>query len=92
MFTTFPTVMAYSTDHVSSKIDPLVHHGRHFCRTVHAMCNIHALLTQSIIRVVEQTPEEDLTLEYGVTHILRRHADLTFAEESAASTRCLKNF
>lgn len=45
----------------SSKSDPLVHHGRHFCRTIHAMCNIHALLTQSVIRVADQTPDDDLT-------------------------------
>ncbi|KIM88178.1 hypothetical protein PILCRDRAFT_51494, partial [Piloderma croceum F 1598] len=46
---------------LSSKSDPLVHHGRHFCRTIHAMCNIHALLTQSIIRAVEQTADDDLS-------------------------------
>ncbi|KIM87313.1 hypothetical protein PILCRDRAFT_63295 [Piloderma croceum F 1598] len=44
----------------SSKSDPLVHHGHHFCCTIHAMCNIYALLTQSVIYEVEQTADDDL--------------------------------
>jgi hypothetical protein len=31
--------------------DPLIGHGRHFGRTVHALCNIQALLTNSILRL-----------------------------------------
>jgi len=34
------------------------------------MCNIQALLTQSIIREVEQLPQEDLTAEYVAHHLL----------------------
>jgi hypothetical protein len=33
--------------------DPLVHHGRHFGRTVHALCRVHTLLTNGILHVVE---------------------------------------
>jgi hypothetical protein len=55
---------------LSSKSDPLVHHGRHFCRTIHAMCNIHALLTQSVIREVEQTADEDLSDECVICFLL----------------------
>ena len=46
--------------------DPLVHHGRHFGRTVHAMCNIQALVTNDILRAVEdrEVAEETLTLEF----------------------------
>jgi hypothetical protein len=45
--------------------DPLVHHGRHFCRTVHALCNIQALLTNGLLRSVElaETPDESFTTE-----------------------------
>lgn len=49
----------------SSTTDPLVHHGRHFCRTVHALCNIQALLTNGILRTVElaEAPQENFTAE-----------------------------
>jgi hypothetical protein len=45
--------------------DPLVHHGRHFCRTIHALCNIQALLTNGILRSVElaDVPAEEFTAE-----------------------------
>ena len=45
--------------------DPLVHHGRHFGRTVHVMCNIQALITNGILRMGDDidTPEESLTSE-----------------------------
>jgi hypothetical protein len=39
--------------------DPLIGHGRHFCRTVHALCNIKALLTNGILRLGEQADEPD---------------------------------
>ena len=50
--------------------DPLVHHGRHFGRTVHAMCNIQALLTNGILRMGDDAdiPEEDLTHEYILSY------------------------
>jgi hypothetical protein len=45
--------------------DPLVHHGRHFGRTVHAMCNVQALVTGGIILLAEEggVAEELLTSE-----------------------------
>jgi hypothetical protein len=59
---------------VSGKGDPLIHHGRHFCHTIHAMCNIYALLTQSVMRVVEQEgnmrQDEDFTDRCGNFHFL----------------------
>jgi hypothetical protein len=50
--------------------DPLIGHGRHFGRTVHALCNVRALLTNGILRLGEQAdePEEAFTAEY-VYHI-----------------------
>lgn len=46
--------------------DPLVHHGRHFGRTVHALCRVHTLLTNGLLREVERAeePEESFTPEY----------------------------
>jgi len=46
--------------------DPLIGHGRHFGRTVHALCNIQALLTNGVLRLSEQAnePEESPTSEY----------------------------
>jgi hypothetical protein len=45
--------------------DPLVHHGRHFGRTVHAMCNVQALVTNGILKMGElgdiDISEESLT-------------------------------
>ena len=45
--------------------DPLVHHGRHFGRTVHAMCNVQALVTAGILRMADdgEVAEESLTPE-----------------------------
>jgi hypothetical protein len=42
--------------------DPLVSHGRHFGRTVHALCNVQALLTNGLRRLNELTGEMDETL------------------------------
>lgn len=51
---------------VRSAVDPLVHHGRHFGRTVHGLCNPYAVITSGIIRLVElQTSAlEDYSAEY----------------------------
>jgi hypothetical protein len=45
--------------------DPLVSHGRHFGRTVHALCSVQALLTNGLLRMGElaDEPEEAFTLE-----------------------------
>jgi hypothetical protein len=55
----------YSSRHLSSTSDPLVHHGRHFGRTLHAMTNVQALLTNGLLRMVElaDRPEETFTAE-----------------------------
>jgi hypothetical protein len=49
----------------SGGTDPLVHHGRHFGRTVHALCTVSALLNNSILRMGElaEQPEETFTHE-----------------------------
>jgi hypothetical protein len=43
----------------------MVHHGRHFGRTLHAMTNVHVLLTNGILRIGElaDEPEESFTAE-----------------------------
>ncbi|KJA16430.1 hypothetical protein HYPSUDRAFT_107673, partial [Hypholoma sublateritium FD-334 SS-4] len=50
--------------------DPLVHHGRHFGRTVHALCNVHALVNNGIIRMGERSeePEEAFTAQEHREH------------------------
>jgi len=49
--------------------DPLVHHGRHFGRTVHALCRVHTLFTNGILREVElaDQPEESFSNESAVS-------------------------
>lgn len=50
--------------------DPLVHYGRHFGRTIHALCSVNALLTNGILRMGElaDQPDETFTHEYVYTH------------------------
>jgi len=50
---------------LSSVVDPLVHHGRHFGRNIHALCSVHALLTNRFLRKVElaEQSEELFTAE-----------------------------
>jgi hypothetical protein len=53
--------------------DPLIHHGRHFGRTIHAMCCVLALLKNGILRMGElaDEPEESFTAEYIASHLDR---------------------
>jgi hypothetical protein len=46
--------------------DPLVHYGRHFGRTVHALCSVKALITNGLLRIGERAsePDESFTWEY----------------------------
>jgi hypothetical protein len=48
--------------------DPLVHHGRHFGRTVHALCSVSALFINGILRIGELADREEETF----THEERR--------------------
>jgi hypothetical protein len=48
---------------LSHASDPLMHHGRHFGRSIHAMCNIQALITNGILTMGGDTDEELLTAE-----------------------------
>ena len=45
--------------------DPLMHYGRHFGRTVHALCSVNALITNGLLRDGERAdePEELFTAE-----------------------------
>ncbi|KAG2752866.1 hypothetical protein P692DRAFT_201838181 [Suillus brevipes Sb2] len=53
-----------------SAADPLVHYGHHFGRTIHALCNFQALLTNGILRMGElaEIPEENFTAEERREH------------------------
>lgn len=44
-------------------IDPLVLHGRHFGRSIHAFCNVTTLINNGIGRIASNDPEEDLTAQ-----------------------------
>ncbi|KAG1893986.1 uncharacterized protein F5891DRAFT_962141, partial [Suillus fuscotomentosus] len=50
--------------------DPLISHGRHFGRTVFALCNYPSLLTNGILRLeqMEETPLEDFSAEERREH------------------------
>ncbi|KAG1837997.1 hypothetical protein F4604DRAFT_1885625 [Suillus subluteus] len=54
----------------ASTSDPLVSHGRHFGRTVFALCNYPSLLTNSILRLeqLEDAPLEDFSAEEQREH------------------------
>ena len=59
-------------------MDPLVHHGRHFGRTVHALCNVGSLLKAGMLRTGElaERSEESFTAEYVVPFtVALRHSD-----------------
>jgi hypothetical protein len=43
--------------------DPLVHHGRHFGRTIHTFCDVHMLLLNAITRLGESFSDEDQIAE-----------------------------
>jgi hypothetical protein len=45
--------------------DPLVHHGRHFGRSIHALSRVHSLLTNGLIRDtdLDGCSEENLSAE-----------------------------
>ncbi|KAG1891589.1 uncharacterized protein F5891DRAFT_1211295 [Suillus fuscotomentosus] len=54
----------------ASMSDPLISHGRHFGRTVFALCNYPSLLTNGILRLeqMEDTPLEDFPAEERREH------------------------
>ncbi|KAG1772137.1 hypothetical protein EDD22DRAFT_976678 [Suillus occidentalis] len=54
------------------KSDPLVSHGRHFGRTVFALCNYPSLLTNGILRLeqLEEASLEDFTAEERREHLV----------------------
>lgn len=39
--------------------DPLVHHRRHFGRTIHALCTVSALINNGLLRMGELTERPD---------------------------------
>lgn len=63
--------------------DPLVSHGRHFCRTVHALCNVKALLTNGMLRLGElaEESEESFTAECALDPYLADSSYMSIAEK-----------
>ena len=70
LYVTCETLTMYTsltcTLDISSTADPLVHYGRHFGRTVHALCTVSALLNNGILRMGElaERAEDTFTHEY----------------------------
>jgi hypothetical protein len=62
----FPQLTIYPFD--SCGTDPLVHHGRHFGRVVHALCTVNTLLNNGILRMGElaDRAEDTFTREYVI--------------------------
>lgn len=45
----------------STAQDPLVHHGRHFGRAVHAFCNVQTLILNGLVTLGEGEDEDEMT-------------------------------
>ena len=76
-------ILSYFYSHLSGirhSSNPLVHHGRHFGRTVYAMCNVRLLITNGLLRLKEsdggEVSEESLTFEYVFRLIYSSHGHL----------------
>ncbi|KAG2152839.1 hypothetical protein DEU56DRAFT_727563 [Suillus clintonianus] len=59
----------------ASTSDPLISHGRHFGRTVFALCNFPSLLTNGILRLeqMEDAPLEDFSADERREHRVFEH-------------------
>ena len=71
LLSTVFVILSDSYSHLSGirhSSDSLVHHGRHFRRTVYAMCNVRLLITNGLCQLEEsdggEISEESLTSEY----------------------------
>ena len=77
---------------LSCTTDPLVHHGRHFGCTVHALCNVNSLLTNGLLREVElaESSDESFTAEYGFAAVSDDWLILVYleSEESIRYSPC----
>lgn len=61
-----PTLpLAYWNKPSSCIANPLIHFGRHFGRTIHALCNVNVLITNGLLRLGElaDEPEDSFTIE-----------------------------
>jgi hypothetical protein len=76
-----------------------VHHGRHFGRTIHALCNVNNLLTNGLQLEVtlEDEPLESLSAEYvfsrsffceGKLHTVSSESERSIASSSNFSKWC----
>jgi hypothetical protein len=66
--TLFPIIVYLQLTRRSCGTDPLVHHGRHFGRAIHALCTVQALSNNGILRIGElaEQPEDSFTHEYSL--------------------------
>jgi hypothetical protein len=58
--------------------NPLVSHGQHFGRAIHALCNVQTLITNGLLRMGEQADEPDESFTWECVLILLPLHNLTF--------------
>ena len=49
--------------------DPLVHHGCHFGRAVHAFCNVQTLLMNGMQAMYDDAPEDESMIVVCVSYV-----------------------
>ena len=65
-----PIFLTVNLFYIRTTQDPLVHHGRHFGRTVHAFCNVQTLITNGLQAMCDDAPEDDSLTSVYVTYFL----------------------
>jgi hypothetical protein len=80
----FEIWLLHTQSHISSTItDPLVHHSCHFGQMIHALCQVHTLLNNSILCKVElaECSKESFTAKYCISLIIFSPAETEFCRE-----------
>ena len=65
-----PIFLTVNLFYIRTTQDPLVHHGRHFGRTVHAFCNVQTLITNGLQAMCDDAPEDDSLTSVYVAYFL----------------------
>jgi len=72
--------------------DPLIHHGRHFGRTVRAMCNMQALVVDGILCMGEDGEIAEETLTFQFVPILSHLSLADVSLSNAGPGRSIEHF
>ena len=76
-----PIFLTVNLFYIRTTQDPLVHHGRHFGRTVHAFCNVQTLVTNGLQAMCDDAPEDDSLTSVYVAYFLNKSTILTCCSE-----------